>query len=1088
MRALALEHLHSNPIGVYGDVLTDRGIEVDRVLLDRGEALPDWQAYDLLIVMGGGMSAYDEATYPWLSDEKRTIREAVCAGMPYFGVCLGSQLLAGALGAPVYLGPEPELGVNPVFLCEAARADPVFRGLPPDLEVFEWHSDTFVLPEGATRLARSPRYENQAFRYGEVAYAIQCHLETTLDDVQDWFAAWPSLGEKFEERYGGGSLGAFLDEYASSMPRLRANARQLFRRWLENAIAHGTRSASRPNGSVPGSDGLLARELDIARLRATLAAARHGQGGAIAVVGPPGIGKTAVLAAIEREAGDALVLRAVGLDQVVEGSLAGLAAVCRPLLGFLPQLPERQAAVLALALREREGERIFDDRFEVYSAAAALLALASGTHVLLVLVDDAHLLDEPSREAFEFIGGRVAAERIAMVLTSEAVPGERFDVLVLQPLERPDALTLLDRHFGVGLDGNVARAVAEAAGGNPLALLEIAGVLTASQRAAVEPFDEILGACRSAEQAFLVRVSALPSDLRQWLVVIALGNGEPVEVVRAALVSMGCNEGDLAPAVAAGLLESAAGALTFRHDLARSTVAYGALRAERRAAHRALAKAAEGVDARAWHAALSLAEPDEQVAAALAETGVQTAGIGVFATAARALELSARITPDGEARAERLVAAADAAHRAGNTAAAVDHLEEALEALVSVEARGEAQLLLGRVLARSGSAARASTILLQAADEADASESALACRLLTAAVMPTLRAGDPIAAVGIGERALRLAPRDGDEEISARVGLATALCLGGDPVRARDLVRKAQELSVSSPGHLTPETVVYLARVLRLVGDDEVSRSLFETTVARARSTGAVSVLAFALVRLADVKLDAGEWLAATKHLHDAVAFAQETGQAVDRGLALAGLAWIAAAQGREHECRRDAARSLELAERLGVGSRLDRALPALGLLELGRGEFGAAVAILSDVCREQRAKGWCDAAIRPHCTPDLVEALLGTGDAAAKVELDAFEADAERTQQRSALAAVGRCRGLLSNGPEAYAFLSRAAAADVDVVGPFELGRNRLALGAWLRRHGRADEAAPELAAAQAAFEALGAEPWLRRAESAVA
>ena len=208
MRALALEHLHSNPVGVYGDVLLDRGIEVHRVRLDLGEALPDWREYDLLVVMGGGMSVYEEDAYPWLVAEKRAIREAVTTGCPYFGVCLGSQLLASALGSRVFRGPEPELGVNPVFLCEAARRDPVFRAFPPDVEVFEWHSDTFDLPESAVRLARSSRYENQAFHVGRTAYAIQCHLEPSLDDVRDWFDAWPSLGETFEARYGHGSLAA----------------------------------------------------------------------------------------------------------------------------------------------------------------------------------------------------------------------------------------------------------------------------------------------------------------------------------------------------------------------------------------------------------------------------------------------------------------------------------------------------------------------------------------------------------------------------------------------------------------------------------------------------------------------------------------------------------------------------------------------------------------------------------------------------------------------------------------------------------------------------------------------------------------
>jgi GMP synthase (glutamine-hydrolysing) len=246
MRALALEHLHSNPVGVYGDVLLDRGIEINRVRLDLGEALPDWREYDLLVVMGGAMSVYEEDAYPWLVAEKRAIREAVTAGCPYFGVCLGSQLLACALGSRVFRGPEPELGVNPIFLCEAARRDPVFRAFPPDVEVFEFHSDTFDLPEGAVRLARSSRYENQAFHVGRTAYAIQCHLEPSLDDARDWFDA-PSLAETFEARYGRGSVAGFLEEYACSMPLLQQTARQLFRRWLENALVHG-RPASAASG------------------------------------------------------------------------------------------------------------------------------------------------------------------------------------------------------------------------------------------------------------------------------------------------------------------------------------------------------------------------------------------------------------------------------------------------------------------------------------------------------------------------------------------------------------------------------------------------------------------------------------------------------------------------------------------------------------------------------------------------------------------------------------------------------------------------------------------------------------------------
>ena len=146
MRALALEHWRSDAFSVFGELLAERQVSVDRVLVSDVDHLPDWQEYDLIIAMGGPMGVYEEGEYPWLVGEKRTIREAVTAGTPFFGVCFGAQLLASSLGAEVYRGPAPELGLSPIFLMEAARRDPVFRGFPRDLEVFEWHQDAFDLP------------------------------------------------------------------------------------------------------------------------------------------------------------------------------------------------------------------------------------------------------------------------------------------------------------------------------------------------------------------------------------------------------------------------------------------------------------------------------------------------------------------------------------------------------------------------------------------------------------------------------------------------------------------------------------------------------------------------------------------------------------------------------------------------------------------------------------------------------------------------------------------------------------------------------------------------------------------------------
>jgi GMP synthase (glutamine-hydrolysing) len=240
VRALALEHLRPNPIGVYGDVLDARGFGVDRVMVDAGESIPDWRAYDLLVVMGSAVNVWDHDAHPWIAAEMHMVREAVLSGVPYFGVCFGAQLLAAAFGADSYRGVEAELGINQVFLTAAARRDPVFRGFPPGLDVCEWHSNHFGLPLGAIRLARSPRYENQAIRFGRVAYGIQCHLETSRDDLEAWLELFPDTIALFESRHGAGSLPPFLEEYGAFAPRLRETARQLFGRWLENALALGT--------------------------------------------------------------------------------------------------------------------------------------------------------------------------------------------------------------------------------------------------------------------------------------------------------------------------------------------------------------------------------------------------------------------------------------------------------------------------------------------------------------------------------------------------------------------------------------------------------------------------------------------------------------------------------------------------------------------------------------------------------------------------------------------------------------------------------------------------------------------------------
>src|ERR1700704_1629382 len=126
-RILVFQHIACEPPGAYEAVLRACGATMERVELDEGEAVPDWRAFDAIIAMGGPMSVNDETALPWLVEEKRVIAEAVRSGVPYWGVCLGSQLLAASLGARVYRGPRPEVGLLPVTLTPAGHTDPVFR-------------------------------------------------------------------------------------------------------------------------------------------------------------------------------------------------------------------------------------------------------------------------------------------------------------------------------------------------------------------------------------------------------------------------------------------------------------------------------------------------------------------------------------------------------------------------------------------------------------------------------------------------------------------------------------------------------------------------------------------------------------------------------------------------------------------------------------------------------------------------------------------------------------------------------------------------------------------------------------------------
>ena len=218
---VVVRHDQIVPQGYLEDVLPEGTTEVR---LDRGDLLPEPDTVAGLVVLGGTMGAYDEDRFPFLADEKAYLRRAVAAGVPVFGICLGCQLLAEALGGAAYRARGIEARFGPCDVTEAGAADPVARHLTRP--VLSLHQDTWDPPPGSAVLAWSDRYP-QAFRHGS-ALGIQAHPEASPEMAAAWLAA---LGA---DRLAatGADPPAIVGEMVAHRAESRALAHDLFGAWL----------------------------------------------------------------------------------------------------------------------------------------------------------------------------------------------------------------------------------------------------------------------------------------------------------------------------------------------------------------------------------------------------------------------------------------------------------------------------------------------------------------------------------------------------------------------------------------------------------------------------------------------------------------------------------------------------------------------------------------------------------------------------------------------------------------------------------------------------------------------------------------
>ncbi len=226
-RALVIRHTPWEGIAAFGPPIEAAGYRLEPVdVADPAFATLDFDNCDLVIPLGGPMGVYQRERYPWIDGEIARLSRRIAAGAPTLGVCFGAQMVAAAMGVEVYRGSTKEVGFAPVTLTDAGRASPLrhIDGIP----ILHWHGDSFDLPVGATLLASTPAYTQQAFVRGDTL-ALQCHAEMGLDPS---FEQWLDGSDNYLAK-AGTDAATLRRDYATLGPACVAAGAALISEWLD---------------------------------------------------------------------------------------------------------------------------------------------------------------------------------------------------------------------------------------------------------------------------------------------------------------------------------------------------------------------------------------------------------------------------------------------------------------------------------------------------------------------------------------------------------------------------------------------------------------------------------------------------------------------------------------------------------------------------------------------------------------------------------------------------------------------------------------------------------------------------------------
>ncbi|MFD5629189.1 AAA family ATPase [Streptomyces sp. NPDC127072] len=835
---------------------------------------------------------------------------------------------------------------------------------------------------------------------------------------------------------------------------------------------------------------ILGRSRECEALDELVVAARGGESRVLVLRGEPGVGKTRLLEYVTARARGFRVALAASVQSEMELPYAGLHQLCAPMTDRLDRLPPGQHDAVGGALGL--GSTHTPNGFLVALGVLGLLSEVARDQPLLCVVDDAQWMDRASMQTLAFAARRLHAESVALVFavrTPVEDPSGGADLVGLpelrvEGLSERDARTLLRSVLPALWDERVIRRFVAESRGNPLALLELPRTAGSVELAggfglpSTQPLEERI------ERAYVRRVDGLPRRAREFLLAAAVEpTGDPA-LLRHATDRLGLDGDAAGEAEAAGLVKIG-DRVRFFHPMVRSAVYWAASAEERRRTHRVLADITDPAadpDRRAWHAAHGAAGPDESVAAELERSAGRAQARGGVAATAALLARAVELTADPARRQDRALAAAHAAHEAGNAELALKLLSLAETGGLDDLRRGEVELARARIAFISDRGSEAPGLLLRAGARLAAHDAALArdayLEVVNAAIFAGPRAHDEGQYQAAKAARLLPAPQPPRPADLLLDGLAVRI-LDGHTTAVPSLRRALR--AFADPGLSPAEGLRWLWLIcVTAVGlwDHETMSLLAARHLRLARDAGQATALPFALTMRCVVHVLDGE-LAEADSLAEEV---QTVAEAVGTAAPIYGALFVAAWRGRETECVELSARADEGAELRGegVGPVVSRWARALLYNGLGRHEEAAEAADMAS--REYSSQ--LEMGIPVWALAEYVEATARTGS--AELAAEAFGRLAESTRASGTDWASGiesRSRALLSDDAEAEGHYRRALEALGRTRLRGEAARAHLVYGEWLSRSGRREDAREQLRTAHALFTSMDMQGFAHRA-----